>query len=54
MGLGNGSPQADSGLAVSVAGQLVRLPGKFLSAAEMLWSGHRSSIRLAVRYRTER
>ena len=40
MGLGNGGPHAGSGLAVSLAEQLVRLRGKFLSAAEMLWSGH--------------
>ena len=40
MGLGNGGPHASSGPAVSLAEQLVRLRGKFLSAAEMLWSGH--------------
>ena len=32
-GLGNGSSHASSGLAVSLAEQLVRLRGKFLSAA---------------------
>jgi hypothetical protein len=50
MGLGNGGPNASSGLAVSLAEQLVRLRGKLLSAAEMLWSGNWCSIRLAVRY----
>ncbi len=40
MGLGNGGPDARSGLAVSLAGQPVRLSGKFLSPAVMLWSGH--------------
>jgi hypothetical protein len=33
MGLGNGSPSARSGLAVSLAEQPVRLSGKFLGAA---------------------
>ena len=40
MGLGNGGPDARSGLAVSLAEQPVRLSGKFLSPAVMLWSGH--------------
>ena len=35
---------ASSGLAVSVAEQLVRLRGKFLGAAEMLGSGQGCSI----------
>ena len=39
MGLCNGGPHAGSGLAVSLAKQLVRLCGEFLSAAVMLWSG---------------
>jgi hypothetical protein len=43
MGLGNGGPDAGSGLAVSLAEQLVRLCGKFLSAAEVLWSSERFS-----------
>jgi hypothetical protein len=38
------------GLAVTLAEQPVCLYGKFLSAAEMLWSGHCCSISLAVRY----
>ena len=50
MGLGNGGPHAGSGLAVSLAEQLVSLCGKFLGAAEMHWSGHWRSSRLAVRY----
>ena len=53
MGLGNGGSDASSGLAVSAAEQLMRLRGKFLSAAEVLWSGHWCSIRLAVRYWTD-
>ncbi len=40
MGLGDGSPNARSGLAVSLAEQPVRLSGKFLSPAVMHWSGH--------------
>jgi hypothetical protein len=40
MGLGNGGPNARSRLAVSLAEQPVRLSGKFLGAAVMLWSGH--------------
>ena len=40
MGLGDGSPDTRSGLAVSLAEQPVRLSGKFLSTAVMLWSGH--------------
>jgi hypothetical protein len=40
MGLGDGSPNARSGLAVSLVEQSVRLSGKFLSTAVMLWSGH--------------
>jgi hypothetical protein len=40
MGLGNGGPDTRSGLAVSLAEQPVRLSGKFLGAAVMLWSGH--------------
>jgi hypothetical protein len=43
-----GLPDAGSGLAE----QLARLPGKFLSAAEMLWSGHRCSVHVAVQYRS--
>jgi hypothetical protein len=39
MGLGNRGPDAGSGLAVSLAGQFVCHRGKFLSAAEVLWSG---------------
>jgi len=38
--LGNGGPQARHNLIVSLAQQLVRMSGKFLGAAEMLWSGH--------------
>jgi hypothetical protein len=53
MGLGNGGPHAGSGLAVSLAKKLVCLRGEFLSAAEMLWSGHGCSVRLAVRYGTD-
>jgi hypothetical protein len=49
MGLGNGGPDAGSDLAE----QLVCLRGKFLSATEMLRSGHGCSIRLAVRYRSD-
>jgi hypothetical protein len=40
MGLGDRGPDARSGLAVSLAEQPVRLSGKFLGAAVMLWSGH--------------
>ena len=40
IGLGNGGPDARSGLAVTLAEQPVRLSGKFLSAAVMLCSGH--------------
>ena len=40
MGLGDGGPDARSGLAVSLAGQPVRLRSKFLGAAVMPWSGH--------------
>ncbi len=40
MGLGNGGPYVGRGLAVSLAEQLVRLRGKFLSPAEMLGYGH--------------
>ena len=36
MGLGNGGPNARSGLAVPLAEQPVRLSGKFLSPALML------------------
>lgn len=53
MGLGNGGPDAGSSLAVSLAEQLVRLCGKFLSVAEMLWSGHWCSISRAVGYRSD-
>ena len=44
MGLGNGGPDACSGLAE----QAVRLGGKFLGAAVMLWSSHRCSTCLVV------
>jgi hypothetical protein len=44
MGLGNGGPNVGSGLAISLAEQLMRLRGKFLSAAEMLRSSHWCSI----------
>ena len=40
MGLGNGGPDTRSGLAVSLAEQAVRLSGKFLGTAVMLWSSH--------------
>jgi hypothetical protein len=40
MNLGNSSPDARSGLAISLAKQPVRLRSKFLGAAELLWSGH--------------
>ncbi len=40
MGLVHGGPDTRSGLAVTLAEQPVRLNGKFLSAAVMLWSGH--------------
>ena len=40
MGLGNGSPDTRSGLAISLAEQPVRLSGQFPGAAAMLWSGH--------------
>lgn len=40
MGLGDGGPDARSGLAVSLAEQPVRLSGKFLRPAVMLWSVH--------------
>jgi hypothetical protein len=40
MGLGNRSPDTRSGLAVSLAEQPVRLGGKFLGPAVMLWSSH--------------
>lgn len=50
MGLGNGGPDAGSRLAVSLAEQFVGLRSEFLSAPEVLWSGHRCSIRLAVLY----
>jgi hypothetical protein len=40
MGLGDGGPCACSGLAVSLAEQPVRLGGKFLRPAVMLWSVH--------------
>jgi TIR domain len=48
MGLGHGGPDARRGLAVSLAGQPVRLSGKFLSPAVMLWSAHRCSRSLVV------
>ena len=48
MGLGNGGPDARSGLAVSLAEQPVRLSGKFPGAAVMLWSSHLGSTRLVV------
>jgi hypothetical protein len=47
---GDGGPHAGRGLAVSLAEQLVRLRGKVLGAAEMLRSGHRCSLHLAVWY----
>jgi hypothetical protein len=50
MGLGRGGPDAGRGLAVSLAGQPVRLCGKFLGAAGMLRSSHSCSIHLAVQY----
>jgi hypothetical protein len=40
MGLGHGGPDARGGLAVSLAEQSVRLSGKLLSPAVMLWSTH--------------
>jgi hypothetical protein len=40
MGLGNRSSDTRSGLAVSLAEQPVRLGGKFLGPAVMLWSSH--------------
>jgi hypothetical protein len=40
MGLGHGGAGAGSGLAVSLAEQPVRLGGKFLGPAVMLWSSH--------------
>ncbi len=40
MGLGDCSPGTRGGLAVSLAEQPVRLSGKFLGAAVMLWSAH--------------
>ena len=40
MGLGDGGPGARSGLAVSLTEQPVRLSGKFLGTAVMLWSVH--------------
>ena len=40
MGLGDGGPDARSGLAVCLAGQPVRLRSKFPGAAVMPWSGH--------------
>jgi len=43
MGVGNGSPHANSGLAVSVPEQPVCLGGNFLSAPEMLWTGHKGA-----------
>ena len=48
MGMGNGGPDTRSGLAVSLAEQPVRLSGKFLSLAVMLWSAHRCSTCLIV------
>jgi hypothetical protein len=48
MGLGNSGPCARCGLAVSLAEQPVRLSGKFLSPAVMLWSAHRCSTCLVV------
>ena len=48
MGLGDGGPCARSGLAVSLAEQPVRLSGKLLSPAVMLWSAPRCSTCLVV------
>ena len=48
MGLGHGGPGTRDGLAVSLAEQPVRLSGKLLSPAVMLWSGHCCSTRLVV------
>ena len=48
MGLGHGGPGTRSGLAVSLAEQPVRLSGKFLGTAVMLWSAHRCSTCLVV------
>ncbi len=49
MGLGDGGPDARSGLAVSLAEQLVCLRSKFLGAAVMPWSGPLCSAFLIVR-----
>jgi hypothetical protein len=48
MGLGDGGPNARRGLAVCLAEEPVRLSGKFLSPAVMLWSAHRCSTCLVV------
>jgi hypothetical protein len=48
MGLGDGGPGARSGLAVSLTEQPVRLSGKFLGTAVMLWSVHSCSTCLVV------
>jgi hypothetical protein len=48
MGLGYGGARIRGGLALSLAGQLVRLSGKFLSAAVMLRSSHCCSTYLAA------
>jgi hypothetical protein len=43
MGPGHGGPDTRGGLAVSLTEQPVRLSGKLLSPAVMLWSTHRYS-----------
>ena len=48
MGLGHGGPGTRRGLAVSLAGQPVRLSGKFPGAAVMPWSAHRCPTCLVV------
>ena len=49
MGLGHGGLDARSGLAISLAEQPVRLRGKFLSPAVVLWSCHGNSTGLVTR-----
>ena len=48
MGLGHSGPGTRSGLTVALAEQPVRLSGKFLSPAVMLWSAYRCSACLVV------
>ena len=48
MGLGDSGPDTRGGLAVSLAEQPVRLSGKFLGTAVMLWSGHCCSTSLVA------